>query len=347
LLRQALDSPAIQANAPLHTILLSKASHLEYRLDRYLEAEQSAKRVLSTARRGGSRAARLQALSVLGTCAFRLGRLTEARRRFKEALDAGSPEDPAELLANTLDHLALIEKALGNYEEASSLALKSLAEYRRLGDSAEEALCLNNLGSLQLLLGEDASAAMYLREGLAICERDGLISTQAFILTNLTEVAMRSGDLDGAEAYCARASQTAMSTGNRAVAAWAKIKSARVALQRGALDGARARLAESLTSVIAIGVPSLKTDGLICFAQILVAQGESACARAVTTFVLSHPLATAATRKDALARLSNAELDAEPALEWPGIDIDDLIGRVVLEAGQAYAPLIAALRGAH
>ena len=132
---------------------------------------------------------------MFGTCAMRLGRLTEAKRYFTKRLKLASLGEQAHAAAVTLDHLALIEKQLGHYTEALRLSLQSLAEHRRLGDSAGEALCRNNLGSLHLVMRENEGAAVHLREGLAICERDGLLGTQAFILTNLTETAMRAGDL--------------------------------------------------------------------------------------------------------------------------------------------------------
>ncbi len=98
-------------------------------------------------------------------------------------------------------------------------------QYQTLGDSAEEALCLNNLGSLCLALHDDKAASSYLLQGLAICERDGIVSTRGFILSNLTEVALRAGDLKAAETHAGRALEAATATGNRAVACWVKTKS--------------------------------------------------------------------------------------------------------------------------
>ncbi|MGH6624706.1 MAG: ATP-binding protein, partial [Burkholderiaceae bacterium] len=346
LLREAIDSPVAEADPSLQALLLSRAAHLEYRLDRYGEAEGHAKRVLTMTRRGGDRDARLQALNVLGTCAYRMGRLTEAKRYFTQRLGLASPAEQAHTTAVTLDHLALVEKQLGHYPEALRLSLQSLAEHRRLGDSAGEALCLNNLGSLQLVMRENEAAEAHLREGLAICERDGLSSTKSFILSNLTEAVMRSGDLASAQALADRGIETATATGNRAVAAWSQLKAARLASRRRELPEARTMLADALRVILSVGVPSLKIDSLACFAEILAAQGEGSCASAVLDFAIGHPSATASDR-EGLRAVATQLSGLEASLPWAGLELDDLLERVVVEANLAYAPLITRLRGAH
>ena len=90
----------------------------------------------------------MQALNVLATCALHLGRLEDARRYFKQALDSASPEDQAHWTAVTLDHLALVEKRLAITAKHYDCRCNRWCNTRQLGDSAGEALCLNNLGSL-------------------------------------------------------------------------------------------------------------------------------------------------------------------------------------------------------
>ena len=178
LFRSTIESPHVQADAQLHSLLLARISHLEYRLNRFSSAESTAKRALEATRRSRDHATRRQALNVVATCALQLGRLDDARRYFKQALDSESPEDHAHRTAVTLDHLALVEKRSGNYAEALRLSLQSLVQHRQLGDSAGEALCLNNLGSLCIARHEYEAAAAYLQQGLVICERDGIVSTR-------------------------------------------------------------------------------------------------------------------------------------------------------------------------
>jgi hypothetical protein len=225
------------------------------------------------------------------------------------------------------------------------LSLQSLVQYQQLRDSANEALCLNNLGALYLTRHEDEAAGVHLRQGLAICERDGLVSTSGFILSNLTEVAMRTGDLAGAEAHAVRAAEIANTVGNRAVLSWATIKRAALATRRGSLDAARGALADGLGIALAIGVPSLKFEAVECFAEILEAQDEPLCARRVLAYAADHPTASAMVRDAIRRRLGTlpAVVNATPA--WPGLELDDLLHRIVVESNAAHAPLIATLRG--
>jgi predicted ATPase/DNA-binding SARP family transcriptional activator len=346
LLRQALESPVVRDEPSLQALLLSRVSHLEYRLDRYADAENHAQRALAATRGNRDRATRLQALNVLGSCAYRLGRLGDAKRYFKQTLQAVLPDGHDHWAAATLDHLSLIEKQLGHYAEALRLSLQSLAEHRRIGDSAGEALCLNNLAALQMAMQQNDAAATYLRESLAICERDGLHATRAYILANLTEVSMTAGDLPAAQAYADRAIEVANAAGNRAVSAWARLTCVRLAARRGDLQGARTVLADGLGTVIALGVPKLKLYSSLCFAEILQAQGAASCASSVLDFAADHPSATPTDREE-IKRLRTQLLGevADPP-EWAGLELDELLHRILAETKLAYAPLIAALSAA-
>jgi predicted ATPase len=346
LLREPIESPVAQADLKLRSLLLSRVAHLEYRLDRYVDAESTASRALAATRHSRDPATERQALNVLATCALRLGRLDDARRYFKRALDVTSPESQAHSAAVTLDHLALVEKALGNYAEALRLSLQSLVQHQRLGDSAGEALCLSNLGALCLVTHEYEAAGAHLRQGLAICERDGIVSTRGFILGNLTEVAMRTGDLAAAETHAGRALDVANATGNRAVLSWVKMLVASLAMRRGDVDAARSALADGLAVTLAIGVLSLKFEGVICFAEILEAQGEASCARQVLAYAADHPMASRLVRDQIREQLGKLAASESAELAWPGLELDDLLHRIVVESNIAHSPLIALLRGA-
>jgi predicted ATPase/DNA-binding SARP family transcriptional activator len=345
LLRQAVESPADGIRPAVRAQLLSKLAHLEYRLDRYDDAEAHAQQALVAIDRRRDYATRVQALNVLGTCAYRRGRMADAKRFFEQALAAAPMGDQAHNMAVTLDHLALIEKTLGHYPEALRLSLQSLLQHRSIGDRAGEALCLNNLAALQLVIQDNAAAASHLHEGLAICEKDGLHATESFIRTNLAEVGLRAGDPGAAELHAKRALQLAGGTGNRAVAAWATVKLAKIRLQHGLMDSARAALADGLGAAISLGIPSLKFDAVACFSEILSAQGALSQARLVLDFAAAHPSASAAARDELRRRLATLSEDSTDPPAWPGIELDELLNRIVVESPQAYAPLIASLRG--
>jgi predicted ATPase/Tfp pilus assembly protein PilF len=330
------------AEPKLEALLLAAAAHLQYRLDRYAEGEATALRALAM-EGAGSDAARLQCHKVLGGCYLRLGRYADAKTHFEAALRTRPPAIDPHNAAGMLDNLALVEKQLGRYDESLRLSRQSLVQHRLLGDPAGEALCLNNLGTLCVDMDERALAGNYLREALAICERHGIVGTRGLVLANLGELALKTGDLDAAEDYIDRSLDIAQTTGNRALAAWLRVHGARVALARNLLDRAREGLAASLELAVAIGQPSLQFAGISCFAELLRTQGEAACARSVLEFCATHPAISGRDRDRVKARLAALPAADDPP-RWPGLSMEELVHRIVLERSVAHAPLVQLLR---
>jgi hypothetical protein len=128
------------------------------------------------------------------------------------------------------------------------------------------------------------------------------------------------------------------------VVSFLKLQFTRYALARGELDVARAELADGMELAIAIGRPTLLIEGILCFGEILAGQGEVACAHAVLDFALAHPI-TGAVERDELVRAAARLPAADRRLPWPGLSLDELAHRIVVERDVAHAPLIAVLRG--
>lgn len=347
LLRMTLASPRVGAEKPVWALLLSVASHFEFRLDQYSDAEATASRTLTAARGRGDRDAKLQCLKVLGSCCVRLGRLNDAKRYFRQALrsapESTHPHNAAAMYAN----LAVIEMNTGRYDEALRLVLQSLALHRRLGDVAGEAGSLSTLGSLYAAKRDYESAGTYFREGLAICDRHGLVNTQGVLLANLTEVAAKSNDLELAGSYAERALEIAQAAGNRGLVCWLKLQLVRIALRRGDLGTARAELAAAMAVALAIAQPALQLAGVICLAQILHAQGEPECAQYVMGSAAGHPATAAPAREEIRAQLMQWGLAADPPLKGARLELGEITQRIVAEGPLAYGPLIATLRRAH
>jgi hypothetical protein len=97
---------------------------------------------------------------------------------------------------------------------------------------------------------------------------------------------------------------------------------------------------------MAIGRPSLQLAGVCCFAEILVAQGERDCARRVLAFAAGHPSMVPQERDEARERLAKWGAVDAPEPAWPGIELGELIHRIVVETDAAHAPLIASIRRA-
>lgn len=339
LLSGALDSPATEADGYLAAMIRSTTAHLRYRLDRYPEAEAEALAALAATENGEAHDTRYQCVKVLGGCCLRTGRLEKAKQWYKQALKlAASSADPRGS-AGMLDNLAIVEKRLGNYDEALRLSQQSLLEHRAVKDFAGETLTLNNLGTLCVDRREHDVARTYLQESLTLCDRHGLANTRAMVLANLGELEVATRRFDAAERYLREA--LPLSEKTPALECALRLNLSRIAAARREVDAARAELATGLEIAIAIGNRSYKHGSLLCFADLLIAQGETACAQAVLAFGIALP-DIGAPERDAMREVLGEAKVKEP---WSGPGIEELLRRIVLERDVAHAPLIQVLRG--
>jgi tetratricopeptide (TPR) repeat protein len=281
MLREALASAAPQANARFVPFLTSLISHLEYRLDRYEEAEVLALRALAASRASADHDTRLQGFKTLGATYMRMERYEESLKYFKLALQQSPAHSDPHNAAAMLDNVALVEKRLGHFDAARRMSTESLLQHRRLGDVAGEALVLNNLGDIELVVGDLDAASARFAEALALTDRHGLVNTRVLVLANLAEVAVREGKTDLAEERALRALELAQQVRNRGVECWVWLYLARVALQRGDLATARGHVRQALEIAFAIGRVLLQRECLRCFAEVLDASGEAEDSRAM------------------------------------------------------------------
>lgn len=349
-MRAAVDAPRVRDDAALHALVESRAAHLLYRLDRYADAEQMATQAMARTMRDDAApddardgTAQVQALRVIAACALRFGRLQEAQQRYEQLLARVREEGRSQEIAGTLDNLALVHKRQGRYDEALRLSLESLELHRRGGHGAGIALCLNNLGSLYLTRDEPAAAEGVLREALVMCERDGLGTTFALVQANLSQATLQLGHLEAARHHAERAAEIAQAHGNRAVWAWMRSHLARVSVQEGDLAQACSALADGLAAAAALGAPSLLSPGLVAFAELLDAQGHTALARRCLAFFGEVTELPRSDRDEMLALLARWGGLPRDAAAWPGMAMAELLQRIVAEAPQRHAPLIAAL----
>jgi tetratricopeptide (TPR) repeat protein len=343
LLREAIESPPGGPGGSLAALLLSQAALMEMRLARYAEAELTAARALASAHAPHLRETKYQALAVLGGCALSTGRAAEARAAYQQALALAQAGAHAHDIAATLDNLALCEKRLGRYDEALRLALEALTQHRRHGDDARLAVCLNNLGSMFTFMDDDEAAKVHLREALQLSERHGLVSTRAFVLANLTELALKADDVEAAREHAEAALEVAQGGGLRSLVGWLKVQLARLATRRGELPLARSLLAGGAELALTIGAQSVKPAVVLGWAELLEAQGHDGAARRVLAFAADEPSLSAPDRDELRAawarRASAAALDPP----WPGIGLDELLQRILVEQQLGHAPLIATL----
>jgi hypothetical protein len=82
------------------------------------------------------------------------------------------------------------------------------------------------------------------------------------------------------------------------------------------------------------------------FAELLAAQGAADVAARVLALALRQPALVGAERADAERQLRAWGSPPEQSADWTGPSLEQLAQRIVVEAGLAYAPLIAELRSA-
>jgi predicted ATPase/DNA-binding SARP family transcriptional activator len=340
ILREAGESDAARTDRKLHALVLSSIAHLQYRLDRYAEAEGNALRALEATEPGDQ--ARLQCLRVLAGCCLRLGRFEDARRYYQQALKLTPASIDPGTAAALLDNLALVAKYRGEYSESLKLSHQSLVQHRLIENAAGEALCLNNLGAMELDVGEIDSARAHLGEGLAVCERHGLSSTQALVHGNLTQLALHVGDWSAGERHARRSLEAAEATGQRGLSCAIQFKIAQLALRRGDSRAAHEGLAAAMQVALAIGRPVQQLEGLLLFAEILAADGNTEAARRLLAFAAAQESAPALVRDMFRQQLAGLP-PSDTSSPWPGLSLDEVLRRIAIERDVAHAPLVAAI----
>jgi tetratricopeptide (TPR) repeat protein len=244
-----------------------------------------------------------------------------------------------------LDNLALVEHSMGNDNEALDLSRRSLAIHRQLGDAAGVALCLNNLGTMHMDLQDFEQAGVCLREGLAIAERQGLTATRTLVLINLAQVAVEIEDDDAAVAAVGHAREAADASRNRVMVCWMHMIATKLWSRRGDPALARADLVAALDIARTVQRPILQRSAIVTFAEALAAQGETGAARRVLAFVAAHPTTSNRERADIDVKIAKLPGGSGRDLPWPEhLSLDALVERIVGEAPQAHAGLVALLR---
>jgi predicted ATPase/DNA-binding SARP family transcriptional activator len=343
--RWALASPAAARHAPLRAVLLGACAHLEYRLGRLAEAQQRGTLALEAAIETQVYDAQVLALKVMGGCALRGHRLDEAREHYRFILHLAAERGDLMVRAAVLGNLAIVEKRDGHAQEAQRLCLESLAEYRRLGDVANEALSLTNLGNLLAEMGVYEPALQYQLQAQALCEHHGLVTTLVSVMANLSDLAERRGDLAAAREYGLRGLALQEHSGDRVSLIALRTNLASVAQRLGEWDTARAEMAVVAQQAQALGHDWLRLYPVLLLARQAIAVGETEAARRLLHFIVEHPGATPAARGEAQRDI--ATLPAAPAAPWPAeLPLQELVRRIADEAALAHAPLLAQLRGA-
>jgi hypothetical protein len=94
-----------------------------------------------------------------------------------------------------------------------------------------------------------------------------------------------------------------------------------------------------------MGRPGVQLAGVICFAELLAAQGAPDCAHGVLNFAAAHPAVTVQLR-DEIAGVQKTLPQVANVPSWSAPSLGELLHRIAVETPLAHAPLIAAIRAA-
>ena len=345
MLARAAAGDFARDDAPLQALLLGQVAHLVYRQDRNDEAIALAERSLAAAGAQADAPARAQGYQVLGGCALRQGHLAAAMRYFEQAQRCSETAGDRRKAASSLHNQAVVARVMGRRDEARRRLQQLLGLQQALGDHAGQSLVLVSLGLTAEDDGDFPAAIAHLEQALAIGERHGFANARTTALMNLAGIAVKQRDDATARRYGARALDVATSAGNRLVALTVRNQFAILDARAQRLEEARNGLRETLREAAGMGQPALLLEGLLAFAELLLALGDAACAHQVLDLAVAQDDAPPALREE-LRRLQ-AQLPPPPErLAPPAMTLGELVGRIVADSDADYGSLRTALRAA-
>ncbi|MBC5764376.1 ATP-binding protein [Ramlibacter albus] len=342
LFEDALGANPAPAEPRFEPIVLGGLAHCLQRLDRFAESIAAAHRALQASRNVADPEARLRCLNTLGACSMRLAKMGEARRYYQMALKLAPSVPNPRYAAVLMQNLAQIEKRQDHAAEALRLLLGALERFREIGDHASQALCLYQLGSMQCDLGDLSAGVQSLRSALALCDSHGLNRTRGYVLTGLADAAIEMGDLDAARDYATQGLELARASGARLLESWMLLHHARLAVRGQDIAAARDELRTAVELTLQVGSPVAQVAAVICFGEVLAAQGVKDCAARVLELARGQGSASQQDRKQIDAIRTRWALPAPGPV--PAMTLAELGHRIVGETPLAHAPLIADLR---
>ena len=281
-------------------------------------------------------------------------RFADARRYFRQALDAAPARGDPHNAAAMLDNLALVEKRDGPLRRGA-------AHVARVAGAAPPPRRRRRRGAVpqqprlaaHAIAATTPSALAAPARGLAIVRtRTGWSARARFVLANLAEMAVEAGELDaGARRYATGALELARPAGNRATEACDRL----LLVQSRCASATRRRSARRARPCRAGagGRPAARLPLLQRRRRVLrrAARGRGRApggARRLLRFAIGHPAMTGAEPRTRSAPASRRSPRRRPATEppWPGPALDELVRRIVAETPAAHAGLVAALRAA-
>ena len=221
-----------------------------------------------------------QLLSATAKVLVYQGHLELARDKAREALDSFKEVGDLRGQSQQLDLLAAIEGEQGNLAGAQSRFAALIETYRRLGDRPSEAQATGNLGFALQLQGKLDEAAKRYQQALALDRQLQNRGDEALQLYRLAGVSFNQLDLGKAEAYLASSLSLATASDAANGIIDALELQAEMAIARGDLAGARAKCEEALTRGRGAGDKMRMAGSQLALAKLELEKGHPSPAEA-------------------------------------------------------------------
>jgi tetratricopeptide (TPR) repeat protein len=291
----------LTAHAPEQALQMANALRLFWDVRGYLsEARRRYAQALAAAPPDSP--SRSEALLGAGRMALMVGDAEEAEPLLLEALPLARDADDTRLTVHVLSHLGWAEWASGKHQLSIARGEEAIAAARVSGDEWVLALALNNLGETFRSQGDPARARECYQQALTIRRRLGEPRAIALTAANLAGVLLDMGELEQAESLLDEAISRAEEIDYGAIVASALALRAVLSLQRGDASVAASQLSSAIESTGA--------DDVEAAATLLSAAATLAATR-------DEPLRAAAlwaASDGARARLSRPDTPATAAL---------------------------------
>ena len=166
----------------------------------YQTALETARRAERAARAAKAQTLLAQTLYEQGWALLSLGDTRRALAVGEQLLTFSSTIDATYEIGQSLNLLAAVHIALGNYAQANEYFQEALGLYGKLGDRSRVSVMLNNLGESYYLQEDYQSAAALFQEALEIARDIGDRAGEIYYMCNLGGALVRLGDYAAAEA---------------------------------------------------------------------------------------------------------------------------------------------------
>jgi len=153
----------------------------------------------------GDQAAEANALNGLGVAHWRAGRLLQAARNHREAMELFRAAGDQAGEARALHGLGVAKLDQHRYREAAGDLRGALALFRAAGDRLGEARALGNLGVIERRLGHYQQALEHQEQSLALCQEIANLDGVGTALNRLGFISLTLGRYQQAEEYFRRA----------------------------------------------------------------------------------------------------------------------------------------------